>query len=107
MPDLSEKLRNLRHYEIVFTKHAELRLVQRQISKEMVISDLRNPKSLKLAEKQPPDVNEEKFKLWFIPFKRTAFIYVIIINHFRRKLFVKTVIKQKLIWQKKAEKNEK
>ncbi|MBN2127085.1 MAG: hypothetical protein JW703_01690 [Candidatus Diapherotrites archaeon] len=102
--DFSEKLKKL-DFEIVFTNHAELRIIQRQLEKQKIISDLKNPVSLKLIEKQECVEFEEKYKLWFIPFKRTAYIYVIVINYVKKKIFVKTVIKQRLIWQKKVEKN--
>jgi len=39
--NLAEKLRGLAGYELIFTEHAELRLVQRQIAKELVISHVR------------------------------------------------------------------
>ncbi len=106
MRKFSNKLKQL-GFEIVFTKHAELRIIQRQLVKEKILFDLLNPVSLKLVELQESNDFEEKYKLWFIPFKRTAFIYVIVINYVKKKLFVKTVIKQKLFWQKKVEKNVK
>lgn len=105
--DFCEKLKGLRGYALIFTRHAELRLVQRQINRETIISDIRNPVSLKLVEKLQSEKGEEKYKLWFIPYSRTAFVYVIVINPFQERIIVKTVIKQKLGWQKKVEKNAK
>ena len=105
---IAERLKNLQDFAIVFTKHAELRLVQRQIEKKAVISHLRNPASLKMVEKLASErQGDEKYKLWFIPTKRTALIYVIVINHQEQRIIVKTVIKQRLMWQKKVEKNAK
>ena len=94
----SKKNSIIKNYQILFTPHSELRLQQRQIKKEDVINHLRNPVSLKLAEKLN-STDEEKYKLWFIPYKRTAYIYVIVIKYFEQKIIVKTVIKQKLIWR--------
>jgi hypothetical protein len=104
----AEKLKNAQCFEIIFTKHAELRLVQRQIRKEDAVNDLRNPKSLKLIEKLQCERNDdEKYKLWFVPSKRVARVYVIVINTSQQRIIVKTVIKQRLDWQKKVEKNAK
>jgi len=104
---LIEKLKKFSSYEIVFTKHAELRLVQRQIEKETVVDHIRKPDSLKLAERLYDRKEEEKYKLWFLPHKRIAYIYVMVINHYQQRIIVKTVIKQKLMWQKKVERHVK
>lgn len=105
---LVEKLGNARSFEIVFTRHAELRLAQRQIEKKTVINDLRKPAFLKLAERLPAkQENDEKYKLWFMPSNRTANIYVVVINHSEQRIIVKTVIKQRLMWQKRVEKHVK
>ena len=103
--NLGERLRAIAWYDIVFSLHAELRLVQRQVKKESVVWHLRNPVSLKLAEKLPAPKGDEKYKLWFLPSKRIAYIYVIVINHSQQRIIVKTVIKQRLMWQKKVERN--
>ncbi len=103
----AEKLRGLGSYGLVFTKHAELRLLQRQVAKELVISHVRRPDSLKLVEKLPAEKGDEKYKLWFVPSKRIAYIYVIVINHSQQRIVIKTVIKQRLVWQKKVERHVK
>jgi hypothetical protein len=60
--NFAKKLRDL-NFEIIFTKHAELRIIQRQLNKEKSVSDLKNPIFLKLVEKQESNNFEEKFKL--------------------------------------------
>jgi len=100
----AEKLAKLGSYGIAFTPHAELRLVQRQIDSKTVVGHLRRPDSLKLVEKLPAR-GGEKYKLWFVPFKRIAYIYVIVINHSQKRIIIKTAIKQRLVWQKKVEKH--
>ena len=102
---LAEKLRKISNYEIEFTEHAELRLLQRQIDKNQAISHIRNPDCLKLAERLFTRECKEKYKLWFVPFNRIAYIYVIVINHSERRIIVKTAIKQRLMWQKRVERN--
>lgn len=104
---LREKLMKIAHYAIVFTSHAELRLAKRQIERGIVVNHLRNPIALKLVEKILAEKNFEKYKLWFVPFKKIAYTYVIVINHLEQKIVVITVIKQRLDWQKKVEKNVK
>lgn len=104
--ELAEILRKLSsEYEVVFTKHAKLRLERRQIEKQAVLDNLQNPESLKLVEQlKTQKTNEAKYKLWFVPFKRIAYVYVIVINHSKRKIFVITAFKVRLDWQKKVEK---
>lgn len=92
-------------YGIIFTAHAELRLERRQIERAIVISHLRNPEALKLVEKLPADAGDEKYKLWFVPHRRTAYIYIVVINNSQRRIIVKTAVKQRLAWQRRAEKH--
>ncbi len=98
------KLEKLKGYKIIFTPHAELRLGQRQIDRKTVLGHLRRPDSLKLVEKLAV-AKGEKYKLWFVPFKRIAYIYVIVLNHSQKRIIIKTAIKQRLVWQKKVEKH--
>lgn len=77
----SDKLRAMHSYALVFTVHAELRLKQRSIERQTVVEHLRNPVALKLVEKLSEKGGEEKYKLWFVPYKRIAYIYVIVLNH--------------------------
>jgi len=79
--EFKEKLRGISWYDIVFTRHSDLRLAQRQIDRQLVVNHLRNPVVLKLTEKLAAEKGEEKYKLWFVPSKRVAYIYVIVINH--------------------------
>jgi len=104
---IAEKLIKCRLYKFIFTKHAELRLVNRQIEKKLVIRHLQKPDSLKMAEKLPAGRDDEKYKLWFVPSKRIAYIYIIVINYFQQRIVIKTVIKQRLMWQKRVEKHVK
>lgn len=103
----AKKLKALQHYDIIFTRHARLRLIQRQIKKKLVITHLRNPTYLILVEKRETKKEDEKYKLWFVPSKRIAYIYIIVINHTLRRIIVKTAIKQRLMWQKRVERHVK
>ncbi|MDD5163358.1 MAG: DUF4258 domain-containing protein [Candidatus ainarchaeum sp.] len=118
--NLREKLSEIAHYAVVFTNHAEFRLAKRQIEKEIVVNHLRNPAALELAEKIFAEKASakhfpkaflfgekafEKYKLWSVPFKKIAYVYVIVINHLEQKIVVITVIKQRLDWQRKVERN--
>lgn len=107
LKNIVNKLKNIRSYKIIFTKHAEIRLAQRQIKKELVIKHLRDPGTLQLAERRHAKAGDEKYKLWFIPSKRIAYIYIIVINHTQRRIIVKTAIKQRLMWQKRVERHVK
>ena len=98
------KLRKLRDFIIIFSSHAQIRLHQRQISESIVREHLRNPVSLKLVERLKARGSEEKYKLWFVPYKRIAYIYVIAIDRKRKRIVVVTLAKQRLDWQKKVEK---
>jgi hypothetical protein len=67
------------------------------------MDSIRKPDSLKLAERLSARKYEEKYKLWFVPHKRIAYVYVIVINRLLERIFVKTVIKQRLEWQKRVQ----
>ncbi|MCD6479109.1 MAG: hypothetical protein J7L44_04470, partial [Candidatus Diapherotrites archaeon] len=75
LKDIVNKLKNLSDYEIIFTKHAKIRLIQRQIKEDLVVEHLRKPNTLQLVEKRAAKPGDEKYKLWFIPSKRIAYIY--------------------------------
>ena len=100
--DFARKLAEIGYYGISFTSHAELRLLQRQIDKKTIIGHLRNPESLKVVERLHSESSGEKYKLWFIPHRRIAYIYVVIINNSKQRIVVVTAIKQKLRWQKRV-----
>lgn len=102
--NFERKLREVSYYQIIFSRHAELRLTQRQIDKETVMGHLRNPEPLKIVERLRAREKGEKYKLWFIPHRRIAYIYVVVINNARECIIVVTVIKQRLNWQKRVKK---
>jgi len=89
---------------VVFTSHAKLRMSERQIPESAVIEQLRNPGSLELVEKLASGSNEEKYKLWFVPNKRIAYIHVVVLRKTGNGLIVVTVMKHRFDWQKKVEK---
>ena len=99
----TRKLQKLRGFIAVFSLHAQIRLQQRQIPESIVREHLRNPVSLKLVESLKARKGEEKYKLWFVPYKKIAYTYVIAINHPEQRIVVITLVKQRLDWQKKAE----
>jgi len=94
--------RTLQH--IVFTAHAKLRMNERRILESTVREQLLNPESLELVEELPSGSGEEKYKLWFVPNKRIAYIHVIVLKKHGRGLIVVTAIKHRFDWQKKVEK---
>jgi len=64
---------------------------------------LRNPASLKLVESPNSRKGEEKYKSWFVPCKRIAYIYVIAIDFQKKRIVIITLAKQRLDWQKRVE----
>jgi len=102
IPQIKDRLAN---YSLEFTEHVRLRLVQRQIDEEIVVRHLHSLDHLKLIERQTGGHDEEKYKLWFVPRKRIAYIYVVAIKDIPRKVIVITAIKQRLYWQRKVQHN--
>lgn len=102
---VGEKLREYAQSGVSFSKHAEIRMKQRNIDAQLVENHLKNPETLKLAEKLPSQEGEEKYKLWFVPSKRTAYIYVIVLKETSHNITVVTAARQKLAWQKKVQKH--
>ncbi len=63
---VKERLKKLDEKDIIFTKHAEERLVSRDIKKEEVIGNLSRPDKLIFAERQESeDPSEKKFDCYF------------------------------------------
>lgn len=96
------KLASFSRQDIFFSDHALIRLRQRQITKDEVISNLLNPSSLIFAGKQQADKpNEEKYNCFFKCSANRFHRYAIVIKN---NVLVVTVIKLNLRWQKTAEK---
>ena len=81
--------------------------MQRQISREILIKHLRECAHLKVLEQQSGGKDEEKYKLWFVPHKRIAYVYVVAIKDVAKKIIVITAIKQRLSWQRKVQGHDK
>jgi len=96
------KLKQFHRQDIIISKHALVRIVQRQIDKEEIIENIINPKRLEYAIREKADrKDEEKFDCYFGYGKRLCHRYVIVIKN---NVVVVTVVKINRVWQKIAEK---
>jgi hypothetical protein len=102
--DLKNKLQKYKKDDIILTPHAEIRLNQRNISKNDIIKNITNPTRLYYAEKQIARGKEERYNCFFKLSKSQDHRYIIILN---RKCIICTVIKIKTRWQKRYTKNKK
>lgn len=102
--ELLRKLDGLGSNDIVFTHHAEIQSMVRQIDLGEVRKNLLNPHRLKYVEKQPSRKGETKYDCYFGYSKTQAHRYVIVIN---AKLVVVTIIKINRRWQRRIEKHGK
>ena len=105
LEDFKKKLRSYTKEQIIFTKHARIRAVQRSIELEEIKNNIINPDRLFYAEKQEAKGRyEEKYDCYFYYSKTLCHRYVLIIN---KKIIVCTVIKINRRWQRRVEKHEK
>ena len=97
-----KKLENYHKKQIHFTKHAEVRLKQRNITKQEVIEDLQHPKRLDIARKQrkKPQDKGPRYDCYFGKSKNLCHRYVLI---FEKQLLVIIVIKIQRRWQRAAQ----
>lgn len=94
---LIEKLKSFNINQIIITKHAKIRMIQRQINKEEILNNIINPKRLEYAIKE----TEEKFDCYFIYSKTQCHRYILVIKN---NIIIVTVIKINRRWQKMIEK---
>ena len=98
-----KRLKKFTKKDIVITKHALIRIKQRQINEEEIIENIINPKRLKYAVKEEARLKgEDKFDCYFGYTKTLCHRYVIIIKD--DKVVVVTVVKINRRWQRIAEK---
>ncbi len=102
LEDVKSKLRSYDRKDIIFTKHAELRALQRRIDLDEVRGNIINPSRLAFAKKlEARGRNEEKWDCYF-PYSRTlCHRYVLITNG---KIILCTVVKINRRWQGRIEK---
>lgn len=98
---LIKKLSLFSKEDIVFSQHAQIRMIQRQLNKEEVINNIINPKRLEYALKEKSNnQNEEKFDCYFGYSKTQCQRYVLLI---KKNIIVITAIKINRRWQKIVE----
>jgi hypothetical protein len=88
--------------QIVFSDHARIRIIQRQLDSEEIIENIINPKRLEYAIKEVTISNdEEKFDCYFGYSKNLCHRYILIL---KSNVLIITVIKLNRRWQAIAEK---
>ncbi len=94
---LIKKLTSYSKKDIIISKHAMIRIKQRQIDAEEIKENIINPKRLKYAIKQySQSQGEEKYDCYFDYTKNLCHRYVIVIKN---NIIVVTAIKINRKWQ--------
>jgi len=94
---LKKKLASFTKEDIIISKHAMIRITQRQIDIEEIKENIINPKRLEYAIKQSSDKEvEEKYDCYFDYSKNLCHRYVIVIEN---NIIVVTAIKINRKWQ--------
>jgi hypothetical protein len=83
--------------DIIFSTHAEIRCIQRNISKEEVIANILNPKRLTYAIES----NINKFDCYFLYSNTQCHRYILSLQ---KKAIIVTVVKINRRWQRIIEK---
>jgi len=91
--EFKKKLKEYKKEEIVLTKHAEIRALQRNIDIEEVVSNILSPEKLVFVKKQ----EEERYECYFAYSEEFCHKYVIVTNG---KVIIVTIISINRDWQK-------
>jgi len=96
--ELKEKLTSYKKSDIIFTEHAEIRALVRNMDLEEVKENIVNPKRLvTFREKESRKSNEKKFECYFVYSKNYCHKYVLTING---KIIIVTIIDINRDWQR-------
>ncbi|MBR9702204.1 hypothetical protein GOV13_04765 [Candidatus Pacearchaeota archaeon] len=95
--EVQNKLKNYQKEDIIFTKHAEIQALVRDVDLEDVRKNILNPERLAFATKQESNKFREKYDCYFPYSKHLCHRYIITIN---RKIIIVTIIKINRDWQK-------
>jgi hypothetical protein len=98
---VKERLICFKREDIIFTDHAEIRIIQRQLSKTEIIENILNPVRLEYARREEASrPGEEKYACYFGYSKTQCQEYILII---KRNIVVVSVVKINRRWQRIAE----
>ena len=94
---LKKKLPEYKRDQIVFSIHATVRMIERQLDEEEIVENLLNPKRLEYVIR----VNKRKYVCYFGYSKTRCHKYIIVLL---KNLLIVSVMKINRRWQKTAEK---
>ncbi len=98
MEVLKGKLRSYRKEQVVLTPHVMLKLLEREINKEMIVAHLLNPnKLIDFEEQRSKHSKEKKYKLIF---ELSSTRYLIIVATINKYINVVTVFIRYRKWRR-------
>ena len=101
LDEFKNKLRGYGKEDFVFTDHAEIQALVRDINLKEVKDNIINPDKLVFAKKQKSKkMYEEKYDCYFAYSKNYAHRYILTLN---RKIIIVTIIRINRDWQKVLE----
>ena len=92
-----QRLKSYKKEDIIFTSHAEIQALMRQIDLEEVKENIINPKNLVYVEEEPKNSKSEKYGCYFAYEEYHCHKYVLTLN---RKVIIVTIININRNWQK-------
>jgi hypothetical protein len=97
LQEFKAKLKTYSEKDIIFTKHAQIRLIIRDIDLKEVVKNIINPEKLMFFEEQTTESNFKKYNCYFSYSGNLTYRYVFTING---KILIVTAIKINRDYQK-------
>ena len=97
LESFKQRLKDYKREDIIFTKHAEIQALMRQIDLEEVRKNITNPEKLVYVEEEPKNSKSEKYGCYFSYEKYHCHKYILTLN---RKVIIVTIININRNWQK-------
>jgi len=92
-----QRLKGYKKEDIIFTSHAKIQALMRQIDLEEVKDNIINPSRLVYVEEEPKNSNAEKYGCYFTYEEYHCHKYILTLN---RKVIIVTIININRNWQK-------
>ncbi len=97
LESFKQKLKVYKKEDIIFTSHAEIQALARQIDLEEVKDNIVNPEKLVYAEEEIKNSSSEKYECYFAYEEYHCHKYILTLN---RKVIIVTIININRNWQK-------
>ncbi len=97
LEEFKQKLKNYKKEDIIFTAHAEIQALARNINLDEVKENIINPEKLVYAEEEPKNSNSGRYECYFAYEEHHCHKYILTLN---RKVIIVTIININRNWQR-------